>query len=300
MGWAAIGAAGVACQLWVFARWAADGNAHAYPAGGYTIPTALKIATRVAEAVLLAGCAGTAWWSWRRSRTAGRVTLPAALFAGCCLSFWQDGYLNASTHTIGHNRYGLNVLSWGPYLPGWSGPQAGVRAEVESLLTIGAYLALILWIFMGVTIATRVRRRRPQWSRARVATVTALACLVLDIPMEQTYQRVGGYGYVYALPHLTLFEGHYYQLPLSSPVSMIFLVVMPMVLMTLYAPPGREVWILEGSLRLPRPAQGGVRLLAGVGYMTVAVAAALVFITVPALTIGHPVGFPIWFSPPAT
>ncbi|MEV0501578.1 spirocyclase AveC family protein [Streptomyces spectabilis] len=298
--WALIGAVGVGLQVWVFVRWAADGNLHAYPSGGYTIPTALKVATRVTEGVLLGALALGIWWCRRHCRAAGRVTLPAALLAGCCLSFWLDGYLNAADHTIGHNRYGLNVLSWGPYLPGWTGPQAGVETEIESLLTLGAYAALILWIFMGVAVAARLRRWRPHWSRARIAAGTAAACLALDIPMEQAYQRVGGYGYVYALPRLTLFEGHYYQLPLSSPVSMILLVVMPVVLMTLYARPGRDIWIFEGSLRLPRRAQGCVRLLAGVGYMTVAVTAALLFITAAALAIGHPVDFPSWFSPPAT
>ena len=83
-------------------------------------------------------------------------------------------------------------------------------------------------------------------------------------------------------------------------VVVVFLVVMPVVLMTLRAGPGQEVWILKGSLQLPRPLQTGVRLLAGIGYMTVAVAAALVVITVAALTIGHPMPFPSWFSPPPT
>jgi hypothetical protein len=39
----------------VFARWAAAGNAHAYPAGGYRMPRALQVSTIVLEVTVTVG-----------------------------------------------------------------------------------------------------------------------------------------------------------------------------------------------------------------------------------------------------
>ncbi|RBQ17811.1 hypothetical protein DP939_23415 [Spongiactinospora rosea] len=291
--WAAFGAACVIFQAWVLVRWAADGNLRLYSSSG-DMPAWLAIATRAEMVVAVAGCAALIAWGVRRSLKAGHVTLPAALVAGYILAIWTDPYAGAIHHAVSQNLHGVAYPTWGPYLPGWHGP----LPQAQTLLENVAYVWVVLWILLGLGVARLLRARRPHWSRARLAAVTAGAMFVIDIPLEHAYMRFGGYGYPRALPGLTLFEGQWYQLPLSSPFVMTFLAVMPVVLMTIYAPPGREAWLLEGSLGLPRRVQPWVRLLAGAGFANACMLALQIFMLAASL-ISHPIELPPWYGPPA-
>ncbi|MEV7779524.1 spirocyclase AveC family protein [Kitasatospora sp. NPDC088351] len=293
MCWAAFGLLCVLFQIWVLARWAADGNLHACSSGGYTMSAGMKLATRIEDAVALAGSVLLIVVAWRQSRKAGHITLSAALVTGYFLVWWTDPYSGSFHHTVSANRYDVNLVSWGPYLPGWHGP----TPQTETFLENGAYPWVVFWIFMALGIAALLRRYRPRWSRARTAAATVVISLICDIPMEHAYMRFGGYGYPRALPYLTLFEGHWYQLPLTSPLCLVLLAALPVLLMTLYAGPGREAWLLEGSLSLPPRAQPWIRLLAGVGFATVCMLA-LQLVMLLASLVSHPIVLPSWFDLP--
>jgi Spirocyclase AveC-like len=291
--WAVFGVVVIGFQAWVFTRWIADGDAHPVPFGGEQMPTGLKIGTYIDQAVALVGCILLVVVAWWQSRKAGRVALAGALVAGYLLAFWSDPYSGAVHHAGGQNRYGLNVLTWGPYLPGWHGPMP----QIETFLVSGGYLMAVYWVGMGLGIAALIRRWRPGWNRAAVAAATVPAAFLCDMIMEQAYMRAGGYAYPRALPHLTFFEGHWYQLPLTSPLSMVFLIVMPVVLMRLYTTPGAEVWLLEGSLNLPYRAQPWIRLLAGVGFAN-ACWLAFQLVMLLASLVSYPIGLPTWLDRP--
>ena len=77
--WAVLGVLCIAFQIWVFARWAADGNLHSSLSGDYDMPAGLRFATRLEEVVVIAVCVllvAVAWW---QSRTTGHIALSAAL-----------------------------------------------------------------------------------------------------------------------------------------------------------------------------------------------------------------------------
>ncbi|MCI3928094.1 spirocyclase AveC family protein [Streptomyces sp. AN091965] len=291
--WAGFGVLCLAAQTWVFARWAADGNFHAYPSGGYEISRARQISTLALEVAVITGLLAAAALLWRQSRRAGHVTSYAALFTGYLLCFWTDPYSGITQHTTGHNRYSLNVVTWGPYLPGWHGP----LPQIESFLLNAAYPVSLTWVVIGVAIAKRLRHWRPAWSRARTAALVSVIIFCVDLPLESAYMRPGGYAYPNTLPYLTLFEGSWYRMPLTSPITMVVFVTMPVVLMHLYAKPGREIWVLEGSLRLPSPARTPIRLLAGIGFVNFSMLAFQVFMCVGALA-GHPAELPSWIDRP--
>lgn len=289
---AAFGAACVLFQAWVLIRWAEDGNLRGYRFVG-DMPTYLKVSTQVEQIVAVAVCIVMIVVCWRGCRVAGHVTLSAALLTGYFLSFWSDPYSGALYQTASNNRYGINYPTWGPYLPGWHGP----LPQAQSLLENIGYVWVMIWIWMGLGVARLLRARRPHWSRARVAWLTAVAMFAIDIALEHLYMRFGGYGYSRAMPHLTLFEGQWYQLPLVSPAVMTALPVMPIVLMDLYAKPGREVWLLDGSLRLPRRIQPWIRLLAGVGMANLAMLGLQVVIFLASL-VSYPIALPSWYEMP--
>ncbi|MEU3462926.1 spirocyclase AveC family protein [Streptomyces sp. NPDC006733] len=293
--WAGLGVLCLLAQTWVFARWAADGNAHAYPSGGYDIPEPLRISTLALEIVVTVGILAAAVLLWRLSRTAGHVTLYTTLFTGYLLSFWTNPYSGTVYHAAGHNRYSLNVVSWGPYLPGWHGP----FPQIESFILNASYPVSLIWAVIGVAVAGHLKQRRPSWTRARVAALTAVIIFVVDVPLETAYMRPGGWAYPRALSYLTLFEDDWYRIPLTSPFTMVLFVTMPVVLMYLYTKPGKEVWLLEGSLQLPPRARTPIRLLAGIGFINLSMMAFQWFMVMASL-VSYQAGLPSWINLPNT
>ncbi|MBA2951796.1 spirocyclase AveC family protein [Streptomyces himalayensis] len=291
--WAAFGVLCLAVQIWVFARWAADGNFHAYPSGGYEISPARKVITHVTQVLDVTVITALAVLHWRQSRALGRVNLEAALLVGLATTFWTSPYAGSYRFAAGNNRYDLNVVSWGPYLPGWNGEFPAAESFVMQL----AFPLFQVWIVIALFLVRLLRRHRQHWSRARTLTAITLAFFVLDPLLTQTYTRLGGFSYPRALPHLTLFEGEWYQTPLSSVFGVIFFYVVPVSAMVLYAKRGQEVHLFQGSLELPRRSQPWVRLLAGVGLMN---AATVLFqmLMLGSAAVGYYVETPSWLDRP--
>ena len=285
----------LAVQAWVFARWAAGGGLHAYHSGGYEMSAARRVTTHLLQAADILVIGALAVWHWRQSRALGRVNLQAALLAGLTTTFWTSPYAGSYRYAAGNNRYDLNVISWGPYLPGWHGE----FPAIESLVMQLAFPLFQVWIVTALALTQFVRRRRPQWSRTKTLTAIALAFLVLDPLLTQTYTRLGGFSYPRALPHLTLFEGHWYQTPLSSVFGVIFFYVVPVTAMVLYAREGEEIHLFAGSLNLPARSQPWIRLLAGAGAMNAATLAFQMLMLASAAA-GHHVTTPSWLERPAS
>ncbi|MEW2581258.1 spirocyclase AveC family protein [Streptomyces syringium] len=269
--WAALGMVCIAFQVWVFGRWAADGGLHAMPPGGYEISSMRKTITWAVQIFVMAALAACAWWLARDCHRQGRVTYLAVLFFGYWTTLWSSPLSNYSTLAIASNRYSLNVTSWGPYIPGWHGPQA--QEQVQSvILTDAGYVLLILWVWVVVAATIKIARRQPHWGLGRLALSAALVCFVFDAIVEAAYIRMGTYVYPRGLPQLTLFPGHWYQLPLSASFMVTIASVLPSVLVSLRAQAtGREEWILQGSEKLPRRARPWAQLLAGAGFLNVCV-----------------------------
>ncbi len=263
--WAAFGVLCLAAQAWVFSRWISDGGLHAVPADGYEIPSVHKVVIWLAQAVIVGGLAWFALRFVRDCRREHRVTFLAAVFVGYFSIVWTTPLSNYSEFVVASNRYSINVTSWGPYFPGWHGPYPSQAVSV--LLDDGAYVLLIFWVWLVLAATNRISRRRPGWGLFRLAVVATLAGFVVDIVLQTVAIRFGTYAYARALPGFTMFEGHWYQLPLSSTLMVTLGIVLPVVLSILHVRgTDREVWVLQGSDRLPTPLQHGIRLLAGVGF----------------------------------
>ncbi|MFF7250229.1 spirocyclase AveC family protein [Embleya sp. NPDC008237] len=293
--WAAFGLFCLVFQAVVFTRWILGGDAHAHRAGDYTIPRTMKIATHVGQvsATLLFLVAAAALW--RECRAQGRVTLNAAVFVGFCFSFWSNPYVSNFHYAAGNNRYDLNVDTWGPYLPGWQGD----TPAIESYLMEIAYPVMLLWIVIALAVARLLIRRRPHWSRRRTLATTIGAMLVCEPLLTGVYQRLGGFAYPRALPgHLTLFEGNWYQLPLTSTLAVVGFFVAPVLAMALHSEQDREVHLFRGTAQLAPQARPWARLLAGVGFMNVCTLGFQVTMALASL-VSHPIDLPDWWDRPA-
>ncbi|MEU1508431.1 spirocyclase AveC family protein [Kitasatospora sp. NPDC005748] len=293
--WAAFGLACLILQGVVYARWIIGGDAHAHSARGYSIPHAMKVTTHIGQ-----GTAGLLFLAltavvWRECRTQGRITFKAAVFTGFCFSFWSNPYVSQFHYAAGNNRYDLNVETWGPYLPGWRGD----TPAVESFLMEMAYPVMLLWLVVALTLARLFGHRRPNWGRGRLFAATTLAMLVCEPVLTHLYQRLGGFAYPRALPgHLTLFEGRWYQLPVTSTLAVVGFFIVPLLAMVLYARPGHEVHLFRGCELLPRRLRPWSRLLAGAGLMNACTLGFQITMALVSL-VSHPIDLPGWLDRPA-
>ncbi|TDD29603.1 spirocyclase, AveC family [Actinomadura sp. KC06] len=77
---------------------------------------------------------------------------------------WQDPLFNCVRIIVTYNRSVPYSGSWGPYLPGWHGPDADLQIEpilAPSGLIMGV---LILWVWGQIALANWLTRTRPAWS----------------------------------------------------------------------------------------------------------------------------------------
>ncbi|MFJ9622152.1 spirocyclase AveC family protein [Streptomyces sp. NPDC101181] len=292
MYWAALGLVFLLVQAWVFTRWALDGNVHAHPSGGYEMSTARKAVTHAVQA------GGVLWLSvlavlhWRESRALGRVSLRAAGLAGLVTTVWLSPYASVFHYAGGHNRYGLNVETWGPYLPFWQGE----LPAIESLNMATAFVMFQIWTLIALNLYAWLLRHRPGWSRSRAAWVTTASFLVIDPALNFVYVLLGGYAFPRGVPYFTLLEGSWYQLPLTSTLGVTLLFVLPVMIMVARAEEPDEIVVFAGSGELPG-ARNTVRLLAGVGLMNVCILAYQMLMLVSA-EIGYPIDLPSWLQRP--
>ncbi|MFI0976059.1 spirocyclase AveC family protein [Streptomyces sp. NPDC021093] len=283
--WAAAGLSLMVFLVPVFVRWALDGNAHAHPATGYTIPDHLKILTHICQAILFLIVVGAGIMCWRTSRRLGAVSISAALLIGFCLSGWASPYINTFHYVSASNRYDFNVISWGPYLPGLQGQPPGV--ESFNLAVFG-FAAASLWYFVAIAIMRFLHRRRPRWSTLRIIAVTQIPMLLVDVVGVQLLIRFGGFCFANTFPGITMFADEWYQRPMVSFVTFAFGCVLPLTAMVFSAEVrNRTVLVLRGCDQLPGPIQPWVRIFAGIGVVNLFI---FVFAMTEALAslLGHP------------
>ncbi|MGW3831579.1 spirocyclase AveC family protein [Streptomyces microflavus] len=293
MYWAVLGLVFLLVQAWVFTRWALDGNAHAHPSGGYEMSTARKITTHAVQAGGVLWLLVLALAHWRESRALGRVSLKAAFLAGLVAAVWLSPYASVFHYAGGHNRYGLNVETWGPYLPFWQGE----LPAIESLNMATAFVLFQIWTLIALKLFSWLLRHRPHWSRLRAAGVCAASFLVIDPVLNFVYVLLGGYSFSRAVPYFTLFEGSWYQLPLTSTLGVAVLFVLPLMIMVARAEDPDDVVVFKGSRDLPHHAGNAVRLLAGVSVMNVCLLAYQMLMLLSA-EIGYAIDLPSWIQRP--
>ncbi|SDS50482.1 hypothetical protein SAMN05216371_0057 [Streptomyces sp. TLI_053] len=264
--WVVLGAVALVASVWVVSRWAAAGNLHLEFRDAAVTP-AREVMTWAVQAVLAVGAVGVAVIASRGCRRTGSVTLDTALAIGFALSFWQDQILNYAAATARYSHYAVHAPGLGPYLPGWHGP-APDRLIMTVLGSSGlAWFAIMVLIWPLTSVVTRINRRWPTWGTGRLF----IACLVSGLAMafisEEAMIFVGGlYSWTGAIRSLSIFGGHWYQLPITELVS--FSVFLSLPAMMLYGQRVRGVTphIFRGLERSGTPAANWTRLLAGIGY----------------------------------
>jgi hypothetical protein len=287
--WSGIGVLFLGLILWVLGRWILDGGSHRVDPHGEmsTARTAALWAWQTANALAFAVFA---WHYIAESRRAGRVSDNAALFFGFFTTFWISPVLNYREQPLVlFNPHTVSVSSWGPYIPGWHGTQPS--RQVETLLAAGGIACALTfcWILATWAVVHRLVRDRPSWGIGQVTTATVVIALVVEVILETPFVLVGGYSWTSS--SLSLYGGHWYQLPLYAIVLTPVILVAPTVLLLHYATRTHtDVWPLRGS---DRPT---VRLLAGAGWANLNILIWLILLHLASLILSAPApaDTPVW------
>jgi hypothetical protein len=262
--WAVIGALCLAYGAWVLGWWAADG-------GLRLMPTVKVSGTRGAalwtvQVLVALSAAQLLRHAVRSSRREGRISLFAALAFGLSISFWQNPLFNYARPALTLNRAVLSVPTWGPHIMGWHNPRPG--QEREHLLLAGgplAYACTIMLIWMPWPVIRRVLQARPHWNLGKILCLAALLGVAADLVIEIPWLLIGGYTFNSAPADLSLFGGHWYQIPLYEIAMCTVIFTLPGIYLLERAHRNdADSWLLAGSQN------SWVRLLAGAGFCNLA------------------------------
>lgn len=215
--WAAVGAALLILQVYVWIRWVTGPYFERVPAGPTELPTLMKTILTVYTIGIVIGLPLGIWWfivrPWRRER---RITLDGMFLVATGLMFFQDPLLNYFNTWCTYNTWMFNRGSWSSHIPGWVSPEEPGHQVAEPLLMNApgyAYGVLLCTIF-GAWVMRRVKAKWPTISNLRLIGVVAVWAFVFDFVMEGlVLMPIGLYTFPGSIQSVSINAGHYYQWP---------------------------------------------------------------------------------------
>lgn len=258
---AVLGGLFLACQLWIFIRWAAAGHARPVPSSASpTIVTGTLQAMVLLLAIVFTGVVV------RQCRRAGHITFDAALLLGYFLSFWQSPLINYEQVALVVTHHSVNVTTWGPYIPGWDSPRPWRQAETLLGISGVGFIALMTWVWLQAWLTSRIARRHPDWTWHRLLPASLLAGLAVDFLIESIWMNTGFYSYTVAPTPLTPLHGHWFGPQLLYYAAVTLFISTPAVMIRHDARTrGTDPYIFRGTRTPGSHASSTMRLLAGVG-----------------------------------
>ena len=212
--WAAVGAAFVVLQVWVYGAWFLSGDAYRQPMGPDQMSTGSKTVAWLLQGASTGALVVVVVYLVRRSRREGALTWDAYIAVGFLSVFWQDTLCNFLRPTFLYNSYLVNLGSWYPHVPGWVAPH--FRNQPEPFLLTGPlygwYFVLFAVAFCGM--ARLARRRWPNIGRLGLFGLGVAALFILDMVIEMVFLRAGLFAYSGAIRSLSIWGGETYQYPL--------------------------------------------------------------------------------------
>ncbi|MEU2801436.1 spirocyclase AveC family protein [Streptomyces sp. NPDC006863] len=272
--WAGAGVLSLLAQAWVIGRWAADGNLSIALDGNTGIPVWREALTWTGQGMIALALLAMAVLAVRECRRTRSITLNTALWAGLSLCFWQDPLLNYAAPAAAYSRAALHLPSLGPYLPGWHGPRPEQEIAVPLGSSVAGWFVLITWAWLISVVVEHAARHRPTWKTPRLALVGFATGLAVAFAGETLMIYVFGlYAWTGTIHALSLFGGHWYQLPLTEMMSLsalLTLLAIPLYLQRVHDCTPR---FLGGALGARPAVVSLTRLLAAIGYCNVLVGA---------------------------
>jgi hypothetical protein len=287
--WATIGGLFLVFEVYLLGAWLLSGPERT-PIGPDPLPGWMEIAVRAFEiGGLIAFAAVFYLVIIRPFRRLGRLSADGILALALITLWWQDPLSDYFVPWFTYNTAFTNWGSWLGHVPGVLLPNAERFAD-SPVWTLPMYLYLVFGsTILGCAFMRWARRRWPGLSTVGLIGVTALFFFTFDLTLESICMRLGFWAYPGAISWLTMFHGHYYQLPLTE-----VLIITPwwtsFTCIRYFKNDKGETLAERGleRLRVQGKRRTGVRFLALVGIYNIAF---LAFYNIPAAVQG------LWASP---
>ncbi|MEW2581518.1 spirocyclase AveC family protein [Streptomyces syringium] len=297
-----MGVLALVVQVAVFGRWIGDGGLRSAQRNDLPVSASREILILLGQAgvalVVLVSILVVA----RQCRYERTVSFDAALLVGWGAAVWLGPAFNYRHVNGVFNLHAVNISSWGPYLPGWDPPRPDLATEAVLAGAMIAYLAMNLWMWGQRWCLRPLRDRIASWSRPRILLVLIAAGALVDLILELLFVGVfGAYAFIGANWRLSLFGGHWYQLPVTTLLLDGILLSTPMTLMLYQAArQGTTVHIFQGEETFTAPKRRWLRLLAGIGFVNILWATYLALTNLVPVAVGSdpvPTDTPAYFWP---
>jgi Spirocyclase AveC-like len=212
--WAALGAAAIAFQTYVYIAWMTSDDFKATPTGSDAVPHIVKVFAWILQPTLAALALVALWWVIRGCRRAGRMTLDAKLLVAGYCQLWLDPIGSVIRPEFFFNPYYVNRGSWLGHIPGAMTPNGHLLADLP-LLELPVYGSLIGICVGGCALMRRIRTRRPQTSNVALLLWVWLALAVFIFVFEEIFvMRTGAAVWLAPTRWGTIFYGTRYQMSL--------------------------------------------------------------------------------------
>src|SRR6185295_14841527 len=185
--WAWAGAAILAVQLYVWAKWITGPYFVRVPAGPSDPPTWMKTVLVTWTGVIMLGFPVALYYfvirPWRRER---RITTDGMLMGAFGLAFFQDPLLNYFNTWCTYNTWMWNRGSWVKDVPGWvSWNKPGAMMAEPLLMNAPGYsFGVLLCTMLGCWVMRRAKLRWPHLGVAGLLGVLVVFTFFFDIVME--------------------------------------------------------------------------------------------------------------------
>jgi len=213
--WAAAGAALLAYFTYIIVSWILSDDFERIPAGPTPVPGWM-------QAALVACVVGTIllciWMLWRFVyvpwRAEGKLTTMGA-FGLATLTLWvQDPLQNFQLPWFSYNHWLPNMGSWINQFPMIVEPHGEALSDPVYASLPGFVLLYFGGALVGNYVMNKARERNPEIGAPKLMALSVLVCSFVFMCLELSWMRTGFYIYPNVIPSLTLFAGHYYQLPI--------------------------------------------------------------------------------------
>jgi hypothetical protein len=272
--WAAVGAALLALELFVLAKWVTGPNLVRTRSGPDSISSAARTAYVVLQVAVTAATVLCLWiWVVRPWRREGRMTTDGMLAVSGGMLFFWDMCMNYTSVSLLYNSNLVNLGAWanGSW-PGWTSPNGNLLPEPLFICIPGYTCLVFAQVVLILFLLRKIKARRPSLGPLATIGVIVVGLTVIDTIIETLLLRTGIYAYPGGIRAITLFAGHTYQLPLSESVLFGGLGLGAVAALSHFRDDKGRTVVERGldSLRVGAGAKQGVRFLAIFGAVHLA------------------------------
>lgn len=216
--WAGVGAVLIAFIAYLMLAWVFSDDFRPTEAGPTPVPDVMKVVIPIVIAANLAITVAIIWFflvkPWRRE---GHLTTDGAFALSFLLIWWQDPLQNIIAPYFTYNAWLANMGSWAGHIPGWPMPNAD-RLAHPLIFSIPGFFLFFPCVLLTNAFMRRLQARKPGISTVQLVGAAFVVISLSFFAIELVWMRVGLYTYPFTVEELTLFAGHYYQIPIYEPL----------------------------------------------------------------------------------